>query len=185
MDSINTSGRALVDHWKYASAKGLMNSNTANALRVACTKVLEVVDGWQSLDVRALNVEDVYRRFVNKRSKDFTPESLETYRRRFTLAVKEFLQYTEDPTSWKSPSNKRSVRKSKVAADENGSDATVSPTMRAPALPISVGGLVEYPFPLREGLFAYLKLPADLKKAEVKRLVAYLDTLAVDIDQAV
>jgi hypothetical protein len=41
---------------------------------------------------------------------------------------------------------------------------------------------VEYPFPLREGRLAYLKLPVDLKATEVKRLTAFLNTLAVDAD---
>ena len=38
------------------------------------------MDDWEKLDVSALNVDDVFRRFTNKRSKDFTPQSLGTYR---------------------------------------------------------------------------------------------------------
>lgn len=45
-----------------------------------------------------------------------------------------------------------------------------------------MSGLVEYPFPLREGRLAYLRLPMDLKMAEVRRLVSYLNTLAVDAE---
>ena len=39
---------------------------------------------------------------------------------------------------------------------------------------------MEYPFPLREGRPVFLRLPMDLKLAEVSRLTAYLKTLAVD-----
>jgi hypothetical protein len=47
---------------------------------------------------------------------------------------------------------------------------------------VAGGGLVEYPFPLRAGKLGYLRLPADLRMAEVRRLSAYLATLAVDSD---
>jgi hypothetical protein len=42
--------------------------------------------------------------------------------------------------------------------------------------------MVEYPFPLRQGRLAYLKLPVDLTAAEVKRLTAFMNTLAVEVD---
>jgi hypothetical protein len=39
---------------------------------------------------------------------------------------------------------------------------------------------VEYPFPLRENCIVRLKLPSDLKVAEVERLAAFIRTLALD-----
>ena len=45
-------------------------------------------------------------------------------------------------------------------------------------------GLVEYPYPLRETGSAYLRLPSDLKVAEVKRLAAFMMTFAVDAEIA-
>lgn len=41
--------------------------------------------------------------------------------------------------------------------------------------------LIEYPFPIRKNRLAYLKLPVDLKLTEVKRIIDYLKTLAVDL----
>ena len=38
-------------------------------------------------------------------------------------------------------------------------------------------GLVEYPFPLREGRLCYLRLPPNLTDTEVKRLTAFLYAL--------
>ena len=73
---METTGQALVDHWTWAAEKGLMNVNTAKALRASCTQVMSVLDDWQSIDVRQLDVEDAFRRFQNKRGKNFTPKQL-------------------------------------------------------------------------------------------------------------
>lgn len=182
MDKIDISGKALAEHWTWAARKGLMNSNTANALKAACTQVLGAIEGWETVDVREIDVDEVCRRFQNKRSKDFTPESLETYKRRFALSVKEFLKYAGDPSVWKSPVRSRARRDKKLATS---SYSLPSPAMEA--TPVSAAlpaGFMEYPFPLREGCIVQLKLPVDLKLSEVRRLNAYLMALAVDFDSA-
>lgn len=179
MESIDTSGKALVEHWKWAAEKGLMNANTANGLRAACSQVLSVADGWETLDVRAIDVDDLCRRFQIKRVKDFKPPSLEAYKRRFAQAVQLFLDYAKDPSSWRAPSQERSSRKEKKPVSGINGEALQAPGERLPPSTV-VSGLVDYPFPLREGRLAYLRLPTDLKMAEVKRLTAYLSTLAVD-----
>ena len=186
MTEIDTSGKALVEHWKWAAQKGLMKLNTARTFQAACTQVLGVLDGWESLDVRALDVNDVCRRFVNKRNKDFKPDSLETYKRRFALAVRQFIQYANDPSTWKPSGQERSTRKEKRASRSIEPEPAISVAER-PASGTSAGGggLVEYPFPLREGRFAYLRLPSDLRISDVKRLTAYLNTLAVDSEVGV
>jgi|SRR5215510_7317744 len=179
---MDTSGKALVDFWKWAGDKGLVNPNTASAKRAACSQVLGAMDDWESLDVSALNVDDVFRRFTNKRSKDFTPASLGTYKSRFQQALTEFLAYLKNPEGWKPRSQERapSPRKERPAgaSSKNGHGSPDVPPI-VEELP-GRAGLVEYPFPLREGRFAYLRLPADLKMADVKRLTAYLTTLAED-----
>ncbi len=183
MDKIDTSGRALVDFWKYAGDKGLMNANTASALRAACTQVLSVIDDWEVMDALSFDEVEIFRRFQNKRSMEFKPESLDAYKRRFSQALKLFRDYVNDPASWKARGQTRNGRKkpepkSKIIPDAGETiSASSTPTLGG-------GGLVEYPFPLRQGRLAYLKLPTDLTLAEVKRLTAYLATLAVDSDAA-
>src|SRR5437588_9672429 len=81
------SGRALVEHWSWAAKRGLMNPNTASALRAASSQVLGVLDDWQTVEVRSIDVDDLLTRFVNLRKKDFKPESLETYKHRFRQAL--------------------------------------------------------------------------------------------------
>jgi len=37
--------------------------------------------------------------------------------------------------------------------------------------------LIEFPFPLREGQIAYFKLPPNLYKQEVKRIINFLNSI--------
>ncbi len=40
--------------------------------------------------------------------------------------------------------------------------------------------LVQYPFPLRAGVMAYLSLPRDLQRGEAQRIAAFVASLAID-----
>ena len=44
-------------------------------------------------------------------------------------------------------------------------------------------GLIDYPFPLRDGVTVRLMLPRDITVNEVKRLNAFMSTLAVDFNE--
>ena len=94
--------RSLVDHWNWAADKGLMNGNTAAGLRSASTQVLQVIgDGWETTDITALDVDDLLVRFQNLKKKDYTPQVLELYKKRFRKALVSYLSYLENPGAWK------------------------------------------------------------------------------------
>jgi len=173
---MDSTGRALVDHWSWAAEKGLMNKNTAGTFRAACSQVLSVIDDWESLDIKDLNPDDVFLRFQNKRGKDFRPKSLHDYARRFRQAHASYLRYLENPASWRFESPERTTR----------SEAARQPRARAKndagSFEISAN-LVRYPFPVREGQTALLCLPPDLKAAEAKRLTTFIMTLAIDVTE--
>ena len=176
---MDTSGKAFVDHWNWASDKGLMNQNTARGLRAAVSQVIKTLDDWEIVDVKTLNIDDTLIRFQNLRKKDFKPKVLETYKRRFRQAISSYLSYLEDPASWKPNTVERQPR-----GTSNGkkNETTKQAAMTVRDLPAA--GLVDYPFPLREGQVVRLTLPRDLKVAEVKRLTAFMSTLAVDFEEA-
>jgi len=176
---MDTTGKSLAEHWDWAASKGVMNKNTAGALRAACSQVLGVLDDWQNVDVTTIDAENVVQRFKNLRAKDFKPESLETYGTRFKKALSSYIAYTRDPGAWKP------TRQSKVRSPRpNGNGAAGSNTQAEGMPPRTIeqprAGLVDYPFPLRDGLTARLMLPRDLKTSEVKRLSAFMSTLTVD-----
>jgi hypothetical protein len=184
---MNTTGRQLVDHWTWAAEKGIMNRNSAGALRAACAQVLSVLENWEDLDVTSIDVEDVIRRFQNLRARDFNPASLHTYARRFRSAVDSFLQYSKNPSGWKPAS--RPIR---VAAENGGMSSKPSKVKTEPEAHVSppahevatTRGLIEYPFPLRNDVVARLMLPRDLSGAEAKRIYGFMVALAVDSQPA-
>jgi hypothetical protein len=174
---METTGKAFVEHWNWAAEKGVMNKNTAAGLRAACTQVLGALGDWESVDIKRLDVEDTLVRFQNLKKKGFKPSVLETYKRRFRQAVTSYLSYLDDPGGWKPRTADRPT------AGEKNNGATRQPeTARLTKHEMPQAGLVEYPFPLREGHIARLILPRDLKTSEVKRLTAFMSTLAVDFD---
>jgi hypothetical protein len=180
------SGRDFVDHWNWAATKGLLNSNTASALRAAVARVLAIEgESWESLDVRSLDVDRLLARFENLAKKDFTPESLATYRSRFIRAHRLYLSYLDDPRNYRpqtkerGPTDRSKARSGRDGTKASPTDAEAAVKGRADRAQAGVE-MIRYPFPIRSGVMAELVLPADLKRDEARRLAAFLDSLAMD-----
>ncbi|MGE0455887.1 MAG: hypothetical protein AB7O37_19400 [Vicinamibacteria bacterium] len=178
---MGSTGREFVGHWEWAAGKGLLNANTANALRAACTKVLEIEKGWEALDISTVDVDGLLRRFRTLKGREYKPDSLKEYERRFRKAHASYLGYLKDPSSWKIGGQERPPRNGKLERGRPGAESAEE--VEKATLPPTVG-FVEYPFPLREGRIARMSLPTDLKSADVRRLSAFLATLVVDQDAA-
>lgn len=176
---MDSTGQAFLDHWNWAAKKGVMNTNTAGAMRAAVSQVLGVLDNWQEIDVKTVDVEGTLLRFQNLRKAKFKPSVLETYKRRFRQAVTSYLSYLEDPGGWKPRTVERQAGSDKNASPERPVESGRLLKQETPQ-----AGLVEYPFPLRDGLIARLTLPRDLRTAEVKRLGAFMSALVVDSEAA-
>jgi hypothetical protein len=176
---MEATGKALVEHWNWAATKGLMKRNTASGMRTACSQVLGILDDWETADLKSLDIETTLTKFQNLKATNFKPQVLETYKRRFRQAIQSYLSYLKDPGSWKPSSVERQPR----TADDGrkGTNTTERPDAAGYELPSS--GIVEYPFPLREGQNVRLMLPRDLRKAEVKRLAVFMSALAVDSEE--
>ena len=185
-DMQDTSARALVDHWAWASGKGLLTAQTARALATACRGVLEVQDDWEELDIETLNIDDAFNRFKNLRSRDFKPRSLRDYESRFRRAVKSYLEYLEDQAAWKYPtrtSTNRVSRRSSQANRPSDPDESLNVTQSADVSGRPPGGdFQEYVYPFRQDVMARLTIPRDATTAEINRLVAWARTLAVDYE---
>lgn len=179
---MDTTGKALLEHWTWAVEKGLMNRNTGISLRSACAKVLPVLESWEELDVRSLDVEKALTRFVNIHNKDFKPDSLEAYKRRFRQAVGSFLEYADDPGAWQPA--KRARRSSKKSAPTSSAEQKSAevPGVRTTSGELKGTNLHEFEYPIREGVMARLTIPKDVSSAEMKRLAAWARTLAVDFE---
>lgn len=162
-----------------------MNPSTAGSLKSACTKVLGVLDNGDDVDIMTLDVEDVIHRFNNLCAREFTPSSLETYASRFRKSVTLFKQYVESPSTWKVVSRApKTKKKDSVTGNESsGGNNTVKDTPPPPPPPNLDPNLIEYPYPLRQGMTIKLAVPADLTTLEVRKINAFLTTLTSDFGE--
>jgi hypothetical protein len=177
-----TSGKEFIDFWGWAAEKGLMNENTARALSAAAKRVISIDEEWEEKDVSKINPDEHIGRFNNLSSREFKPESLQAYARRFKQALSLFMEYQRDPANWKpstviSPTKRARVQKQDSLKNGfQGSEGIVDDESEAS----TAQSFMEYPFPLRESCIVRLRLPSDLKVAEVERLSAFMKALAVD-----
>lgn len=175
---------ALLSFLDFLENRGLANTNTAQGVRVAVTKILADLSSEEESDVRKIDVSLAIRRFNNKNPNLLSPSSLAEYQRRVILAIREFVSYRANPTGYtgiargagtKSDGADRTALKRKRSAEQSDS-ATEAP---APTTASGSTGL-SLSFPLRSDFLAQIVVPRDLKTDEARRLTAFISTLAVD-----
>ena len=183
-------GKGLVAWYESAAKRGFMNKETADSYRVAGTRVLKIDEDWESTDLRTLNVDEHLRRFENLAKHEVSTRSLVLYGQRFRRARDLYLSYLDNPKGFQAPKRGTSNRKKgngdgRGTAAAGAGAAAAGTQVNLPADPNTLPPdppkhLVSYPFPLRPGLLAQISLPADLTKAEAKRLAAFVESLAMD-----
>lgn len=154
--------------------KGLVNASTAQGWRVATGKVLEALPPEARGDVRRIDVDGVFRAFLNRNPGRLSPVSVGEYRRRVGRAIEEFVKWAENPggygmrSAWPGRVEARPRPRSPVPRErESGSDAP-------PAAGIALN------YPLRPGFLAEVTVPRDFTVEEARRMGAFLITLAAD-----
>lgn len=175
---LEATGKGLVEFLSFASEKGIVNGNTAGALRAASREVLSAVepDGWEALDLRTIDRDDFVTRFERLRLGKYKPERLLVYKSRFRNAVQMYLQYLENPSGWRYKAERPAALRKK--ANPSTTPETAAAEQQSGSVRAST---IDYPFPLRPGHVVYLnKLPVDLTRSEAKRLAGFIDSLAVD-----
>lgn len=177
------SATAFVEFWNYVVDKGIMNRNTARSLGAAAKAVLSVEEGWENLDITSFDAKELLTRFKNLRAREYTPQSLDAYDRRFRQALRMYQDYLENPAGWKVPGSKRTRRQRNTRKLE---EPRISETGGA-SLPAAVfdsgSKLISYPFPLRDDCVVQLRLPADLSEEDVLRLTAFMRSLVLAAHQ--
>src|ERR1700730_12446518 len=98
---METSGADLVKFLNYAAEKGLVNRNTAMAMKAAATKVLSVEGELDAVNVERLDLQGLFHRFETLHKAGYTQESLETSGSRLNRAVACSLSWNRDPAGWK------------------------------------------------------------------------------------
>lgn len=185
MNNANYSSENLERFLVMAAEKGLMNKNTAQAIRIAAGKVLGVLEDHERIDVREIDRERVFHRFQNLNGMKYSPESLATYRSRFGSALDEFIAYTTNPSVYKfqgragSSGNKNSTNKSLVRSQTKKVSSQKRVDVSSPQAQPSSGDSLMIPVPIRDGtLVRIFGIPADLTEDEAKKISAVIQAYA-------
>lgn len=177
----------LITFLDWLADKGLLNSSTAKSRKIAAVKILGALDDHEKLNLRSIDREQTFQRFFNKYSKDFTPDSLSTYKSRFNSALDDFLRWVDNPAGFKISSSSKPARakskdlqepvsKKTLANRSNGDVATPPPSPPLSNLP----GSIVFPIPVRNDVVVQLhNLPMDLTPMEAERICAVIKALAL------
>lgn len=158
----------------YGIKKGLIQRNTGFAQKAACTQVLGILESSEKSNLSELDIDTVFKRYINLNPNKLTPASLKSYRSRVEKAITGFFSYRKDPSNWRPSFQKRTS-----ARRTNGDEIPKQKDKHF--LHQNVTKTLSFPFPMREDLTITISnIPRDLKISEARRLSAFLETLAVD-----
>jgi hypothetical protein len=170
---------------EYVAQKGLMAPATARARKAAVGRVLSILSDEEARDVTNLDLDSLMTRFGHLQGKDYTPESLVTYKSRVRSALDDFARYMENPLAFK-PNVQTRERKSggakvpanaKPDAPQRAGEMQPRNPQPTPSGPMASSIL---PIPIRSDLTVYIQgLPFDLSAAEAKKIAAVIQAMAI------
>lgn len=105
----------LFDFLDFAGEKGLLKKPTAFARRDASKIILGILDDNEAADLSKVDLEDVIQRHRNLATGKIMPKTLAAYESRTRTAVRDFLEYVKNPSTWK-PSTQQRARRAGAAA---------------------------------------------------------------------
>lgn len=180
-----------------AGTKGWINPVSAKALRTATFKIMSIDTDWPRIDVRDLDLEEQFSRFVTLRRNNYSDASLKNYKSRLNQSVSMYLARLRGDTDWKihgprergSGAPKPSKNGTKPTTptkpvERSAEPQAVPPTLgteaTAPDRPVSAAPArkIDHRFPLRDDFDAVVTLPRDLKAEEAEWLAEFIKTLA-------
>ena len=177
-DLNSKSVEGLIGFCDYLSSKGYAGKGQVDPWKTAIHKVFSAVEGegYESFDLTGLDLDEYLDRFQKLAGAQYKAESITAYKRRIERAVAAHDHYIETgrPPSFRQRTAKEPTQRKESAGsvvDLPQTDRTSSGA-KAPA-----AGLMEFPFPLKDGQLAKLHLPMRLAAEDVDRLSAFLRTL--------
>ncbi|WP_315784913.1 hypothetical protein [Bradyrhizobium sp. SZCCHNPS1003] len=187
MTATNTSQKDLIAFLDWLAGKGMMNAQTAASRKAAVNTLLSALDADETADVTKLNLDDVARRFMNKRPGEVKPDSVKVYKSRVQSAIADFKSYRADPLNFRvalvpKPSNVRAEKATTqpIAPSPIATSAAVhqgAPTHHVFVSPSEIEIVV--PIPIRANtIVKIVGLPSDLTKQEAAKLANVIQAFA-------
>lgn len=193
------SGQGLLEFCDRLAVRGDVDPDRAKGYRTAARKILEVEStDLDDINLRELDVDDLFARFAKLNKAAYSDGSLKTYRSRFNQAVSMYLAWLDDEPGWKTggrPAPKTaangsagSARKTTSSRRAKLSTAQPEPSQNEnvevaddkvlPLMSSSGTQLITYDVPLRHDLIIRVTLPIDLTESDADRLCAFVRSLA-------
>jgi hypothetical protein len=190
-------GQGLIEFCERLGERGEINKTTAGAFRTTARKVLAVESpDLASIELRTLDLDGLFDRFVTLHKADYGDASIDTYRSRFRLAVAMYIAWLADDPNWKTagrpatkrqskpgngsrPSSNRRSSPPKSDSRASGDHFATAGEEAAPAVQAETGvRLMTYDVPLRPDLIVRVTLPLDLTTDDAERLASFVRVLA-------
>jgi hypothetical protein len=174
--TVSYSEAELLAFIDYLSSKSLLPSATASGRKAAALKILAALDPEEKTDLRNLDVEQTFQRFSNKFGKEFTPQSLITYKSRFNSVLSDFLKYHENLAGYKTGITKKQSKEngSETKVSNKKSSAKDAGSARVPPPPTEPKSYV-LQIPISNGTLVEIRnLPMDLTEADATKIAAVI-----------
>ncbi|MBL8545427.1 MAG: hypothetical protein JNL81_03135 [Hyphomonadaceae bacterium] len=170
----------LIEFIEYLGNKGLLASATAGARKAAVGKVFGILSEEEASDVFAVDLDVLMTRFSNLQGKNYTPESMTTYKSRVRSSLDEFAEYLKNPLGYKPGVQSRDRRPKPSKENENGSPAKPTPKASPAADSPTTAGISNIlPIQLRADLTVRIQgIPFDLTEAEARRIANVILAMA-------
>ena len=181
----------VLEYLDNLTEKGKATIGAITPLKIAFTKVVQVVDGenWENTEVKNIDVEDYLSRFANLTMGRYTSDSLTAYKSRVNKAVSWYIQFLDKP-GW-TPDIQRRNRGPKALTTKEAqktvpitANETLKPQQDSSQLISTipnVPGRILYPYPLSDGQLVHISLPVRLSTNDAKRIGTFIESIAIDI----
>jgi hypothetical protein len=163
----------------YLVDKGYATQSAVHPLKAATRTTFSKMEGekFREFDVRTFDADEYMDRFQNRVIGQYKQESLASYRQRVKKAIAAYRDYLANGNV--SAIGSRAPRQRRLETPSSATSAKKSGEGDVHA-PDVTGSLIDYPFPLRSGQVAHLRLPMKLEKADADRLSTFLRSLVFD-----
>lgn len=167
---------AFLKFLREGAVTGITSPATARSRKLAAENLLVQLNTRERHDLRLLDVDELCSRFHKLQGSTIRPESIEVYKQRLCSALKDFIEWTQDPAGFQSVEGEKPEAVLVASRDTPGqAQAREELALNPPRSPHDI-----FPIPIREDLVVYLQnVPLDMTQAEARKIAAVVQALAL------
>lgn len=167
---------AFLKFLREGAVTGITSPATARSRKLAAENLLVQLNTQERHDLRLLDVDELCSRFHKLQGSTIRPESIEVYKERLCSALKDFIEWTQDPAGFQSVEGEKPEAVLVASRDTPGqAQAREELALNPPRSPHDI-----FPIPIREDLVVYLQnVPLDMTQAEARKIAAVVQALAL------